>query len=239
MIFNGSNGNSLIEDITFRTGAGLGQYLIADRTRYINEGYAKVAYIIGKSDGRMQWDDPNHTNSPVAKCDLTAEQSTYNIFASTPSALQDWLTIERIDIEDESGNGINLSMFDEKDVRGVAMNELQRTSSIPTHFEVIGTDVVLTPPPNYSRTAGMRVFFKRAPSYFATTDTTKVPGFASIFHEYLSIYASHVWNVTKKKDMTLLKLLDDLEKKIGLFYAHRPKHVEVPRLTSANPKMMR
>lgn len=199
MIYNGTSGDSLIEDITFRTGADTTQYLIADRNRYINEAYSRVASIIIRSDGRMQWDDPNHTDSPIAACDLVAEQKAYNIFSAAPTALQDWLTVERIDIEDSSGNGLYLKMFDEQDVRGIALKEYQKVSSIPTHFDIVGTQAMLYPPPNYSRTSGMRVIFKRSPSYFAVTDTTKRPGFATIFHQYLSIYAAHQWNFTKKK----------------------------------------
>jgi len=239
MIYNGSNGDSLIEDISFRTGADLTQFLIADRNRYINEAYSRVASIILKADGRMQWDDPNHTDAPTSSCGLIQDQKGYSIFSSAPTALQDWLTIERVEIEDSSGNGLYLKMLDEQDLRGISINEYQKVSAVPTYFDISGTQIKLYPPPNYSRTNALKFIFKRAPSYFAVTDTTKRPGFATIFHQYLSIYTSHQWNFTKKKDGSLQPILTQMENDIGLFYAKRPGHVEAPRLSGRRPILMR
>lgn len=226
------------EDINFRTGTDTGTFKLIDRNRYINEGYSRVASIIIKSDGRMQWDDSNHTNAPVAVTDLVASQKKYNILAAAPDALKDWLCIERLEIDDASGNGLALDMIDHKDFDGIAESEYKKDASIPDCFDFHGTEVLLYPPPNYNATSGLRVYFKRAPSYFAVSDTSKRPGFASIFHPYLSIYASHQWNLSKKKDGTLQALLDRMEQEIATFYSRRASKVEQPRIGSRHPKMI-
>jgi hypothetical protein len=41
------------------------------------------------------------------------------------------------------------------------------------------------------------MYFQRAPSYFTSGDTTKQPGFPSIFHRYLSLGAAY--DYAKKK----------------------------------------
>lgn len=88
------------------------------------------------------------------------------------------------------------------------------------------------PASSYDSSGGAKIYFNRAPSYFASTDTTKRPGFATIFHDYLSLYAANQWNVTKKNDFSLQPILDKKELEIGKFYSKRNK-VESPRLSRA------
>lgn len=239
MIYSGSSGDSLIEDITFRTGVDTTQFLLVDRNRYINEAYSRVASIIIQSDGRMQWDDPNHTDAPVAQTNIVSGQQKYNIFSSAPSALQDWLYIERIEIVDSSSNGYQLEPLDEKDLGGIALSEYKKTAAIPEEFDFNGTEISLYPPANYNATLGMTMYFKRSPSYFSVADTTKRPGFATIFHPYLSIYTAHQWNSLKKKDFSLQNELARLEAEIGKFYSRRPRSLETPLLSNRAKKFLK
>ncbi|MEI6529682.1 MAG: hypothetical protein WCN88_04820 [Candidatus Falkowbacteria bacterium] len=239
MVFSGTNSDSLIEDITFRTAADLNMFPIGDRTRYINEAYSRVCDIIINSDGRMSWDDANYPDTPITYTDLVKDQKKYTIFSDTPTALQDWLYIERIDIEDADGNGIQLVPIDEKDLDGMALKEFNKESSLPTWFDFNGTEVTLYPASDYDRTKGLKMYFKRTPSYFTVSDTTKRPGFATIFHQYLSIYAANQFNFTKKKDNSLQSEIIRLETEIGKFYSKRPSKYETPVLSNKRGKMLR
>jgi hypothetical protein len=238
MIYNGTNGDSFQEDITFLTSADEEAYPIKDRNRYINEAYSKVAFLIIKAEGRMQWDDANHTDVPKSSCDLVTNQASYNIFSAAPTALKDWLSLERLEILDPSGNGIVLHPIDHKDIPG-PLSEFMKEPGIPQYFDLNGTQVTLYPKPNYNCTGGMTAFFNRAPSYFAITDTTKRPGFATLFHPYLSKYASFIWNSTKKGDYSLQAILTGIEADIKSHYGNRNKKIEVPRLIPRSKKLIR
>ena len=239
MIYNGTSGDSLIEDITFRTGVNTTQFKIADRNRFINEAYSRVANIIINADGRMSWDDANHPDQPITKCDLKNGQTYYDIFSATPSAIQDWLYIDRIDIVDSSGNGIQLQPIDQRDLDGVALSEFADEPSIPVWFDFNGTGLTLYPATNYDATLGMTIVFQRSPSYFSVSDTIKRPGFATIFHSYLSKYAANAWNLVKKKNGMLSAELQRDELEIGRFYSKRPSHYETPVLSNKRRKLMK
>lgn len=232
MVFNDSTNNlGLVQDTLFRTNTNVNEFPLKDITRYINEGYNRVAFTILQADGRMQWDDTNHSDQPISVTDLVANQATYEIFVAAPTALQDWLMIDRVEIKDESGQWTLLNPIDRHDIP-VAIDEFMDVAQTPEYFDFNGSELKLYPAPSYNSTGGMKIYFNRAPSYFASTDTTKRPGFATIFHSYLPIYAANQWNVIKKNDFSLQPLLDKMEVEIGRFYSKRNK-VETPRLERA------
>lgn len=197
----------------------------------VNNAYSRVANIILTVDGRMQFDDPNHTNAPTADADLVDGQKKYEVFEAVPTALQDWIQVEKVDILDEDDNGVNLKPIDIQDI-GNAESEFQDTDGTPRYFDFNGSELKLYPSPNYDKTDGLTIFFKRAPSYFASTDTTKVPGFATLFHELLVLWPSYWWGVAKglgyvnnvRNEITLL------ERELSAFYSQRSKY-EKKRIT--------
>lgn len=236
MQFNSeTNNQDIISDITFLTGANLASdYPIKERTRNINEAYGKVASIILQADGRWQWDDPNHTDLPISKFNLVNGQEDYTVIVPAPTALQDWLVIERVEILDANDNGILLTPFNKQEV-GVAWEEFLETDDTPRYFDMAGSSIFLKPNPNYNKTSGGIITFKRNPSYFAIADTAKRPGFARLYHRYLSLSASYDWFIkigkankanTIKRDMAIM------EQDIKNFYSKRPKY-EIPQLRRA------
>ena len=219
----------MIQTIEKRTSLGDGN-ISGDATKLkqftgdVNNAYSRVASIIMEADGRMQWDDPNHTNAPVADFDLVNGQKKYEVFEALPTALQDWLQVEAVNILDENDNGIKLKSIDIKDMQG-AESEFQDTDGTPKYFDFDGAEVKLYPSTNYDKTAGGTFFFKRAPSYFASTDTTKVPGFATLYHELLPLWASYWWGVDKglENARAIRGEIRELEEHLRLFYTKRDK----------------
>ncbi len=211
---------------------GLGDAVISGNATYlkqftgdVNNAYSRVANLILKADGRMQWDDPNHTDSYVSDADLVSGQKKYEVFEALPTALQDWLQVESVEILDENDNGVKLDPMDIQDLE-VAESEYKDTNGTPDKFDFDGTEIKLYPSPDYAKTDGLTIFFKRAPSYFASTDTTKVPGFATLFHELLPLWASYWWGVSKglgyvrgvRAEITVL------EEELTKFYSDRKKY---------------
>ncbi len=238
-VFSDSSTNlGLVQDVLFRTNTDVNQFPLKDITRYLNEAYSRVANIIIQADGRMQWDDANHSDMPIATFDLVASQTSYEIFSSAPSALQDWLMIDRFEIKDANGNWYKLNQMDKRNTK-IAMSEYMSEPSTPIEYDLNGTSIWFYPPTDYNSTNGGKIYFNRAPSYFASTDTTKRPGFATIFHPFLSIYAAHQWNKIKKGDNSLqgdveeyIGTKDKPGGSIGKYYQKRNKS-EVPKLRRA------
>jgi len=229
-----STSQGIVQDVYFRTGTNSSTFPTADITRYSNEAMSRVAFLIITSDGRMKWDDSNHTDQPTSETALANGQKDYGLFSDTPSALQDWLEVERIEVLDEAGNAYTLDPIDKSDYT-TAESEFMKGGGVPRYFEVDGTQINLYPTPNYDKASGLIIYFNRAPSYFAAADTTKRPGFATIFHPYIPLYVSNVWNGTKKQDWSLQSKLNQIEGDIQKFYSRRAKY-DTPRLQRAVKK---
>ena len=230
---NSATENGLIQDITSVTGASITQYTLKERTRDINNAYSRIAYLIIQSDGRMQWDDTNHTDQPISTDDLVDGQEDYNIFEASPSALKDWLTIEQVEIKSSDDLWTKLRPFDKRNT-SMAWDEYQKTDAQPLEYDFNGTSMLLKPNPNYDKIDGLKIYFQRSPSYFTSTDTTKRPGFASIFHSYLSLMASYRWARDKglaNRDV-LKRDIDEMEIAIQKQYSNRSRY-EVPVLRRA------
>ncbi len=234
MQFNDStNENGLIQDITSITGATTTDYTLKERTRDINNAYSRIAYLIIQSDGRMQWDDTNHTDQPISTDDLVDSQEDYNVFEAAPAALEDWLTIEQVEIKSNDDLWSKLTPFDKRDTK-LAWDEFRKTDAQPLLYDFNGTSVLLKPSPNYAKTDGLKIYFQRAPSFFTSTDTTKRPGFASIFHSYLSMSASYRWARDKTiPNMEVLKRdIAEMEAAIQKQYSNRSRY-EIPVIRRA------
>lgn len=224
-----SNLTGLIQDCEAKTLLGNAAIsgnttLLKDFTRWINEGYGKIMDIIMRADGRFQFDDPNHSDTPIKTFNITANtKEVTGILSSAPTAAADWLEIERVECCDENGTFYLLEEIDIQDITSEAMSEFEKASSIPRYYDLTGSLLRLYPAPSYSYTNGLKIYYKREPDYFAYTDTTQRPGFATKFHHYLSDYATFKWNGIRKNDYSLAPILKETELEVGQFYARRDK----------------
>lgn len=227
--------NGILQQIERRTNLGDtaitgNSLLLAHFTMEVNNAYSRVANLIYQADRRMQWDDPNFADAPVSKFNLVANQQNYGIFAESPSSIQDWLQIERVEILDNSDNGVLLEPIDIADIDS-AMSEYEETAGTPKEYDLRGAEIFLYPKPSYSKTSGGIVYFKRAPEYFVATDTTKQPGFATLYHELLVLWPVNNWKVDKgQNNQAIRQEISLMEKELLEFYAKRAKY-ERPRMT--------
>lgn len=221
------------EDLTGLGDANIsGNAVMLDRfTRWINESYFKATGLIIQADGRWQWDDSNQTDQPIATADLVNGQRDYTVIIGSPSSTQDWLEIDRVEMQDQAGNKILLRPFDKQDLRS-SIDQWYKTDSIPFRYDFEGGSLKLYPSPNYAKTDGLKIWFKRAPLLFADTDTTKKPGFSSLYHRILAYEASMSYLLTK--DMSRVNnikvLADEMLVQLTRHYSKRSKF-EIPRVS--------
>ncbi len=161
-------------------------------TRLINEGLNRVTFLILQSDGRWQFDDSNNTDLPIGRTDLVTtvglEQQDYSLSVTH-------LKILGVEVLNAAGSWVNLQPLDQLDLMnsGNSVSDFLKTAGMPMYYDKIGNSIFLYPKPlgtAVTSTGGIKVRFQRPPSYFVYTDTTKVPGFNSLYHELVALIAS-------------------------------------------------
>jgi len=219
--------DGIIQQIEFRTNIGDtgisgDATLLKQITGQINDYYMKATSIIIGADGKWAWDDTNHINQPTATADLVSGQADYQLMSNAPTASQDWLQIERINVKDSSGSWYTLYPKDRRDFN-TPLAERITTSGQPSSFDFDGVSIFLDAEPSYSSTGGLEAVFNRAPIEFASTDTTKRPGFNTLFHEYLVLGPVYIWEKYKgvgNPEQTM-RDIKEMEVAMGKFYGNR------------------
>lgn len=181
----------LIEDLTGTQSSTSSSYPLKSKTRDINNAFANFMMIAQKSSGTWIADDTNQVDYPIATLALVANQQDYSFTVDEQgNQVQD---IYRVEALDSSGNAYELKPIDMSDVKNQAMTEFMDTAGTPIYYDKTANGVFLYPKPNYNSASGLKLYFDRTPSYFASTDTTKKPGIPDRFHEYLAIRASYFY----------------------------------------------
>lgn len=162
-------------------------YPLTQKARNVNRWLEIVVSLIMQADSRWEWDDSNQTDLPIATTTLVDSQQDYNIAGAT------FLKLMRVEVKDINGNYYLLDPISEKDVQNQALTEFQKTAGRPLYYDKLGDSIFLYPKPastHVTLSAGLKAYFQRLPSYFTSTDTTKVPGFAPLYHRILSLGAA-------------------------------------------------
>lgn len=195
--------------------------LLATFTRYLNEGLNRVASLIMSADARWQWDDNNNTDYPIGFATLVADQKDY-IFSVTH------LRITRVEVKDAAGNWHLLTPMDQADIYDQSLTDFLKTSGLPKYYDKMANSLFLYPSPaaaSVTTTNGLKVWFQRPPSYFVVGDTSKVPGFNSMFHRLVALIASRDYAMNKQLSnaKALAELVTQQEESLGETYSLRNK----------------
>lgn len=182
-------------------------YTTADITESVNRAYDRVVALIREAEGRWQWDDDNSTDLAIATTALVEDQQDYELDVTH-------LEVERMEVKDENGTWYKLAPIDQADVYDQSVTDFLSTAGVPMYYDKVGNMLFLYPKPSYAQAASLKIFYKRGPSYFTVSDTTKVPGFASLFHRLLPIYAAYDYafinQLAVKNDLsTTIALMED------------------------------
>jgi len=218
MQFNGeSNEQDLVNQTLFHSGANISNYTLKAITRNINAAYHRVAARIATADGTWKWDDANNTTLPIGTTNLVSGQKDYSLSDGM-------LELERVELQDASGNWHKLTPIDQSLITE-ALDEYLSITGKPLQYDKVGRSIFLYPTPNYSVTAGLKVHFSRSASIFTTSDTTKEPGFSSAFHEILPIMAAKAWAKIYKPELVngLILEEDRMMADIESFYGRRDR----------------
>lgn len=217
MVFSDSSGGGgIVQEIDFLVNSDTNTYPIADKTRNINRAMDKVVSLIFGSDGVWDWDDSNQTDLPIATTSLVSGQVDYSFAVSH-------LKIARVLAKDGGGQWRILQPFDITEDIGKLYLLGQPSSGTPIGYDKKANSIFLYPTPDYNSSGGLKIYFQRPSTYFTTADTTKEPGFASIYHRYLSYSAAYDYAVAMglAKAPQLRQEMSIMEKELQEFYGKR------------------
>jgi len=207
-------------------------------TADVNLALAKAWSIILKADGRWNWDDNNHGDHPIIRTPLVSGQRDYTF--TTDGSGNTILQIFKLFVKQENGGVYQeLKPVDVQTARPFSRSSFTDglgTVGVPQVYDKTGNAIFFDVIPDYSDDEGIMAYVSREGFYFTTADTTRKPGFAGDFHEYLVVRVAYKY--AARNGMPIATGLRDemlrLEKEMGDFYGRREKDVKnimQPRIT--------
>lgn len=203
--------------------------LLKTFTRHINKAQSEIWTWIFNAYGGWQFEDSNQTPPPNATQTLTSGTQDYSLPTGTHA-------VRGIEVKDSAGTWHALAPLTEEEIRQrQAVSEFFKTSSNPMYYTLTGDKVSLYPPPNYTLSNALKVYFDREMVAFASTATTATPGFPSAFHDAVPVGATLEWlrvhkpgsEVTKTQEVEWQKW----QVKITKFFQQRYEQMYPPRFT--------
>ena len=211
---------------------------LAKFTGRLNNALSKAVSTIFEVGGTWQFDDSNQTDYPIITTNIVSGQRDYSFTADGSGNLI--LDVYKVLVANQAGLYEEIWPVDQQSYAPRNYLSGQNLGGIPITYDKTANGIFLDPIPNYNYTAGLKVLINREPSYFTTSDTTKKPGFAGLFHEYLAMHASYYYclanqitNVKKDLKLEMLQMEEDLKNYYKLREQDNPKVLK-PRRNMAN-----
>jgi len=190
-----------------------------------------------QASGTWQYDDSNHTKYPIITTNLVDGQRDYafttdeqgnrildvhRVFVLTSTSGTKYVEVYPIDAQSHPA-GHTEGFWDG-----------QNTEGVPFYYDKTANGIFLDPIPSYNATNGLKIYINREASYFASSDTTKVPGIPGIFHRYLVLKPA--FDYARRNNLPNTQRLENeifkLERSIKEYYGKRERdirHVMTPR----------
>lgn len=217
--------NTLIDDLCDSDDTS---YPVAKKVLNINISYEELIGKIIDADGTLQYDDTNYTDHPRGKGTLVEGQEDYS-FSS------EYLQIEAIEILNLNNVYVRIDPLDHQELNGLSPQEYFGVDSsgnpnkgFPRYFDQQGDTLRLFPAPtstSVTLTNGLRVWHKRKPDLFTTSDTTQEPGLPSPYHALLAYMAAIPYNEKYHQERVARQQLkiNSMTEDLLNHFAHREK----------------
>jgi hypothetical protein len=161
-------------------------YTMADRTADENLAIDYIMAKIFQVGGRWQYDDSNHQDYPIITTDLVAGQRDYSFTTDEQGNLI--LDVYKVMVMNEAGRYEEIYPVDMQSDHGTEnLWDGQNVQGTVFRYDKTANGIFLDQVPSTNRTGGLKVFINREGSHFTVSDTTKMPGFAGLYHEYVGL----------------------------------------------------
>lgn len=156
--------------------------LLQTFTRYCNQALDIIIPQVMEVDGSWKLNESSATDN------LVDNQSTYTIPVT-------YLKMLGVSIKDSNGDWRKLTQIDPLNLY-IDRAEFLKTKAMPLYYDLSGQSLILYPAPSSAEvttTSGLKYYYQSTPSYFATSDTTKVSEIPSVFHRLVPLWASYFY----------------------------------------------
>jgi hypothetical protein len=179
----------IVNKIQRATGLNTANYSLADIAIDVNLAQDEVWAEALKNNG-WNIDDFNQPDYPIIYTDLASGQRDYSFIRDENDSMV--LDIYKVQVMGEDGIYRDLKPVDQQssDVQ-TSMTDGQEATGIPTSYDKTANGIFLDLVPSYDKALGLKVFIDREPTYFVSTDTTKVSGIDPLCHDYLYLKPSY------------------------------------------------
>jgi len=249
---NTTTNDGIVQDVDFLVNSNRATFPLTSIASSANRASDEVVSIILGCDGRWQYDDTNYTDLPIGVTNLVANQQDYSF---DPEQID----VTRVEVKDPNGSWLFLTPMDQKDLNptsyaqlptgglggssvngyNYSLTDFMSVAGTPIYYDKIANSIFLYPKPSYNSTGGLKVYFQRKPSYFASTDTTKQPGFAKHLHRIISFKVAYDYAVAKllapNKIQSLSFEIQKMTQAIKDFYSSRKKDEKVVMVARNTP----
>lgn len=168
--------------------------LLAKVNGDINIAMDEVLADIFDTGGTWQFDDTNHVDYPIITTNLVSGQRDYTFVTDEQGSLI--LDIYKVLVMDASGTyqeikPVDQQTADSSNVNVDTLTDGQDAGGSVTRYDKTANGIFLDLIPNYSQTAGVKIYINREASYFTVADTTKMAGFSGLFHYLLVLLPAY------------------------------------------------
>ena len=210
--------------------------LFAQFTSDVNSALDKAFAIIFEVGGTWQFDDSNHTDYPIITTNLVSGQRDYAFTVDGSSNLI--LDIYRVQVRDNTPQGLFYDIYPVDVQTGTAPSSFtdgQNLTGMPQQYDKTANGIFLDAIPSYNSTGGLKLYINREGSYFTVSDTTKKPGFAGLFHDYIVLKVAYDYcSINQIGNYQLYKTdMLEMEEAIKNYYKAREKDVHNKKLIPA------
>lgn len=207
----------LVQHLKFISGQD--SLAIEDATRLLNFAMDSYSYIALTASKRWKFDDSTNNDFPIATATLEASENAVPLETT-------FLIIDEVQVTDSNGKFVQLKPIDEADEE-LALGVKYETNGQPQFYDYDSHSLFIYPNASTDRT--IKVFYRRATTYFDTTDTTETLGIPRIHHEYLPIKAAYSLSLRTndpnlpnlRNEVQLWEGIEDSGGRIRNFYSKR------------------
>lgn len=197
----------------------------------VNLARNRFSVIAQKAANKWQVDDTSHTDYSIIELDLVSGQRDYAITVDQQGNLIG--DIYKVLVKNPDGKYVDIDPVDQQSEADMSsFYDGQNLTGTPTRYDKTGNGVFLDLVPNYSYRIGtelergLKLFVSREPTYYLSTDTTKVSGFAGgAFDEYFALYPAYNYATVNdlRKAPMLDKMIKEMEAEITEHYTFRDR----------------
>ena len=191
-------------------------------TSLLNRRYERALGMIGATSRNVVADDTNYDHQFFSYFDIVSGQNDYQFLTDADgnsitditgvlilrsSSDTEYVSLDKLSVGDSRVNYGNASGdlgTNSNNDTNLIISPNPSNTGVPTGYIEQNNTIFSDKKPNYSKTNGGKLFFKRVPSYFTISDTTKAPGFNPDHHRILSLGASYDWILVNKPDQGTL-----------------------------------